>query len=1196
MRGRRGFYGHSQGQAGIHPPDVNVPGARIGAIMQAAECKLMLLGRGVPPPDTELTGMDVIRINCMLDRSSAGGLSSPLGAEVADGPLATNLAYVMFTSGSTGKPKGVMIEHRGIVRLVKDTNVVTSPSSAVLVAHVTTLSFDISTWELYAPLRNGGSVVCIDYITLLDPAALAKVFEREQVPAALFTAAFLKQCLASPESATAIAQLDALLAYGERLGVQDAIAACKVATKYGIINAYGPTENTVFNTIFKMTLQEGCPNGVPIGRSLTNSGSYITDRRQRLVPIGVMEELVLTGNGLARGYTHSALDRNRFVEVEIAGKTVKAYRTGDKARYRLTDGEMEFYGRIDQQVKIRGHRIELAEVEAGLLRHEAVTDAAVIVRNTQEDQEPEIIAFVRAPRLVEQQSQAVTEAEIRSRLRVFLPKYMIPESVVLMDQMPLNANGKVDRKELGRLAQTAARSEVQVAIAVDGVGVQKVLDSGRVKLKVMSLSPEDDDFSGLLLKQQTTPFDLKSEPAWRVSLIQLPGIDDNILSIGMHHIIADGWSIDVLRNPALCDHVPLLEQIAPLPIQYRDFSVWQREPAQAADHGRQLEYWKTQLADSTPAEFLTDRLRHSVLSGGAGVIDFAIYGALYGRLQAFCRAGRTTSFIALSAAFRAAHYRLTGVEDANIGSLIANRNRLETENLIGFFFNTQCVRVAVGDDDSFQGLVERTGATAAAAFANQDVPFQRIVSSCVSAPTLQRAGSLSGRALYSTDLFEPKTIRCLVSVFLSVLRQGFEQPQEPIFTLPLIEDGPDEIRGNSGAFVMDRRQQLVPPGVMGELVVAGDGLARRYADFDPDRNRVVEIEVVVGNTPIKVYRTGDRARYRPADSQLEYFGRMDQQIKIGGHHIEAAEVEAAILKQDAVADAAVVATKNTPPDHDDASGQVDGWVTHFDKATYIDIDKIENTTLGNDFMGWTSMYDGSLIDRTKMQEWLDETMQAMLEGAAPGCVLEIGTGSGMIVFNLARAAAGDLGRYWGLEPSRAATRFINDRVKADAMLVGRVHMHVGTAADAGHLELRHELVVINSVIQYFPTCEYLTEIIDQLVRTPGVKRIFFGDVRPYAINKQFLAWRALRSLGTSAAKAGVRQIIAGLTESEEELLIGPACFISLKKQLPGLVHHVEILPKRMTASNELSSYGCGPCVAGKCATGAHHRPGCLGKL
>ncbi|KAL8334324.1 hypothetical protein RB598_008868 [Gaeumannomyces tritici] len=1356
------FMGILKAKLAYIPLDVNVPGARIGAILEAAECKLLLLGRGVPPPDTDLTGVDVIRINSTLDHSLAGGLSSPLGAEVADGPLATNLAYVMFTSGSTGKPKGVMIEHRGIVRLVKDTNVVTSAASAVPVAHVTTLSFDLSTWELYAPLLNGGSVVCIDYMTLLDPAALAKVFEREQVRAALLTPAFLKQCLASPESAAAIAQLNALLACGERLDVQDAIAACKVATKCGIVNAYGPTENTVFSTMFKMTLQEGCPNGVPIGRSLTNSGSYIMDGRQRLVPIGVVGELVLTGDGLARGYTDSALDRDRFTEVEIAGEIVKAYRTGDKARYRPTDGEMEFFGRMDQQVKIRGHRIELAEVEAGLLRHEAVTDAAVVVRNTQEGQEPEMIAFVRAPRLVEQQSQAAAEAEILSRLRVFLPKYMIPEGVVLMDQMPLNANGKVDRKELGRLAQTAARSEVQVVVAVaardevelavcdecagvlgaaevgvsddffalgghslmatklaarlsrrlgtavsvkdvfdrpvladlaakirrsgsashspikrvggysgpvqqsfaqgrvwfmeqlaggtasylmsmatrlrgalnihaleaalgaleqrhetlrtvfdevDGVGVQKVLDSGRVKLKVMSLSPEDDDFSGLLLKQQTTPFDLKSEPAWRVSLIQLPGVDDNILSIVMHHIIADGWSIDVLRQELGAyyaaalrgGHVPLLEQIAPLPIQYRDFSVWQREPAQAEDHGRQLEYWKTQLADSTPAEFLPDRPRPSVLSGGA--------------------------------AFRAAHYRLTGVEDATIGSLIANRNRPEIENLIGFFVNTQCMRMAVGDGDSFQGLVEQTRTTAAAAFANQDVPFERIVSSLrlgandmsrnplvqtmlvlhsqedldriqlegliadpvpgtattrldVEFHMLQRAGSLSGRALYSTDLFEPKTIRCLVSVFLTVLRQGPEQPQEPISTLPLIKDGLDEICGNSGTFIMDRRQQLVPPGVMGELVVTGYGLARRYAGSDLDRNRVVEIEMVVGNTPIKAYRTGDRARYRPTDGQLEFFGRMDQQIKVGGHHIEVAEVEAAILKQDAVADAAVVvqagkiiafmttkATKNTPPDHDDdASGQVDGWVTHFDKATYTDIDKIEDTTLGNDFMGWTSMYDGSLIDRAEMQEWLDETMQAMLEGAAPGRVLEIGTGSGMILFNLARAAAGGLERYWGLEPSPAATRFVNDRVKADAMLAGRVHMHVGTAADVGHLELRPELVVINSVIQYFPTCEYLAEIIDQLVRTPGVKRIFFGDVRSYAINKQFLASRALRSLGASATKAGVRQIIAELTESEEELLVDPAFFTSLKKRLPDLVHHVEILPKRMTASNELSSY------------------------
>lgn len=144
----------------------------------------------------------------------------------------------MSKPGSTGKPKGVTVEHRGIARPVEDTtNITTSTTSVVPAVHATATSFDLSTRELYEPLRNGCSVVCIDYTTLFDLAALAKTFEREQVRAALLTPASLKQCLAGPVSAVAIAQLAVPLACGERLGVQDAIVACGVATRCSIINA-----------------------------------------------------------------------------------------------------------------------------------------------------------------------------------------------------------------------------------------------------------------------------------------------------------------------------------------------------------------------------------------------------------------------------------------------------------------------------------------------------------------------------------------------------------------------------------------------------------------------------------------------------------------------------------------------------------------------------------------------------------------------------------------------------------------------------------------------------------------------------------------------------------------------------------------------------------------------------------------------
>jgi non-ribosomal peptide synthetase component F len=283
-----------------------------------------------------------------------------------------------------------------------------------------------------------------------------------------------------------------------------------------------------------------------------------------------------------------------------------------------------------------------------------------------------------------------------------------------------------------------------------------------------------------------------------------------------------------------------LAQVSPLPIQYRDFSTWQKQPEQVAEHQRQLEYWTTQLADSSPAELLTDLPRPAVLSGKRRCVQLAIEGAVYESLQAFCRSHQVTSFVVLLAAFRAAHYRLTGAEDATIGTPIANRNRPELEDMIGFFVNTQCMRITVGDDDTFDGLVQQVRSTATAAFANQDVPFERIVSALLPGsrdtsrnplvqlmfalhsqedlgkiqleglvgepvPTasstrfdvefhlFQAVGSLSGSVLFTTDLFEPETIQGMVNVFQEVLRRGLEHPQTPIASL-LLTDGLEELR------------------------------------------------------------------------------------------------------------------------------------------------------------------------------------------------------------------------------------------------------------------------------------------------------------------------------------------------------------------------------------------------------------------
>ncbi len=312
-------------------------------------------------------------------------------ADIATRPSATSLAYVMFTSGSTGKPKGVMVEHRGIVREVKENNVMAKLQPGVRIAHLSNLAFDATTWEIHAALLNGGTVVCIDYFTTLDSKALEAVFVRERVTAAMLAPALLKQCLANMPAT--LGKLEVLYIGGDRLDTHDTIEAQTLMQTGSVYNSYGPTENTISSTIYKVIGNEYFVNGVPLGRALSNSGAYIMDIKQQLVSTGVMGELAVTGDGLARGYTNPALNQDRFIQITIEGRLVRAYRTGDRVRYRPKDGQIEFFGRMDQQIKIRGHRIEPAEVENAMLSHSLVGDAAIVIR-TQEGREPEIIGYV----------------------------------------------------------------------------------------------------------------------------------------------------------------------------------------------------------------------------------------------------------------------------------------------------------------------------------------------------------------------------------------------------------------------------------------------------------------------------------------------------------------------------------------------------------------------------------------------------------------------------------------------------------------------------------------------------------------------------------------------------------------------------------------------------------------------------------
>ncbi|GCB20135.1 enniatin synthase [Aspergillus awamori] len=384
------FLGVLKANLAYLPLDVKSPVGRLETILSSAKtCKLVLLGSRIERPALGMADLHFIPIPDVLIQGNRDKLTIP-HTSLNMMPSAESTAYIIFTSGSTGVPKGVMIQHRAIIRLARCTDIIKHHNDSRAIAHMSNIAFDISVWEIYTALLNGRTLICIDSMTVLDYRLLGHTFAQEGVQIAILTPAMLKQCLI--ESASTISQLDTLLVAGDCLDPSDAITA-RTLVKSELINAYGPTEDGVFSTVFKVPENGIFPNGIPIGRSISDSAAYVMDPSNQLAPVGVMGELVVAGDGLAQGYTQPELDQGRFITLAVGAKTVRGYRTGDIVRYRPGDGQLEYFGRIDLQVKIRGHRVELTEIDRSLLAFSFIKEAVSICRK-EKALEPDLVSFV----------------------------------------------------------------------------------------------------------------------------------------------------------------------------------------------------------------------------------------------------------------------------------------------------------------------------------------------------------------------------------------------------------------------------------------------------------------------------------------------------------------------------------------------------------------------------------------------------------------------------------------------------------------------------------------------------------------------------------------------------------------------------------------------------------------------------------
>ncbi|MEU3462653.1 non-ribosomal peptide synthetase [Streptomyces sp. NPDC006733] len=376
--------------------------------------------------------------------SGFGGDDVSASVPAADtGPDAT--ALVLFTSGSTGVPKGVTVTHGGIAELVTDPRYVTVTARDRVLFHSPT-TFDASTFEVWVALANGASVVVC---TTERPSFedLAQHVERHGVTVAFFTTALFHQLAARRSRLFAV--LRTVVAGGEAMAAQQARAVLRAFPWLELVNGYGPTETTTFATAHRVT-DADCDGPVPIGRPIAGATAHVLDGAAVPVADGGRGELWIGGSRLANGYAgRPELTAERFVEHASLGRL---YRTGDLV-VRRPDGVLEFHGRADDQVKVRGFRIEPGEIEHLLREQPDVDEAAVTVRRPAEG-DARLAAFVVAA------PGPVPRAEaLRTRLAAHLPAHLVPDELTFVERLPLTVSGKVDRRALAELRGVTATED-----------------------------------------------------------------------------------------------------------------------------------------------------------------------------------------------------------------------------------------------------------------------------------------------------------------------------------------------------------------------------------------------------------------------------------------------------------------------------------------------------------------------------------------------------------------------------------------------------------------------------------------------------------------------------------------------------------------------------------------------------------------
>ncbi|KAG0323014.1 hypothetical protein BGZ97_001451 [Linnemannia gamsii] len=768
-----------------------------------------------------------------------------------------HLAYIIYTSGSTGKPKGVMVEHTQVTRLFDATAAWYHFDQHDTWCLFHSFSFDVSVWELWGALRHGGKLILVPHFITRSPQEFYRLVCEQGVTVLNQTPSAFKPLISSQAQSELRDRLRYVIFAGEAL--EPAVLQEWYATRSDdspqLLNMYGTTETTVHATYRPMRQQDSKQSGSPVGVRIPDLKIYLLDAYGQPVPLGVIGELYIGGAGVARGYLNRPeLTAERFLSDPFSDREgARIYKTGDLARY-LPNGELEFLGRNDDQVKIRGFRIELGEIEARLIEHSQVREATVLALG--EGDNKRLIAYVVA------EPDEQLARRLREHLAAKLPEYMVPAAFVRLGAMPLTPNGKLDRRALPEpefvsdhyRAPRSPREQKLAELFAEILSVPRrnflgkmprfvrryARNRGLSRCRYLSRSADSGLFSKLMGTAQLT-----------TSLLPCACLLDaqaHVLLVLLHHSAGDGWSLAPFARDLSQAYTARLHGVPPawtqLPVQYADYTLWQRNLFSHEDDpdsliGQQLTYWQQALAGLPERLTLpTDRPHPSIASHRGACFFFNTDAALYGKLLVLAREHQVSLFMVLQAALASLLTRMGAGTDIPVGSPIAGRTDEALDDLIGCFVNTLVLRTDTSGNPSFSQLLQQVKETCLAAYAHQDLQFERLVEvlnpprSTAHHPLFQvllalqnnalpqfdlpglhlqaedielpvakfdlsfhfneapseNGSGLSGIIQYATDLFDRKTIAQLAQRFVRLLETIAQNPDQLIGCLELLDD------------------------------------------------------------------------------------------------------------------------------------------------------------------------------------------------------------------------------------------------------------------------------------------------------------------------------------------------------------------------------------------------------------------------